>query len=114
MNNEKYIINNHTSVYYYIIEKDFENVRLLSERLNSDKFICLGVSPNVKDFSIILSEMLIKPSLVFVRVNNVTRMELDQIGFLAKFQSFRVILFNDNISGYSNAYGMFCVLILNK
>lgn len=94
------------SIYYYIIEKDFKNVRLLSEKLNSEKFICLGVSHNTKDFSKILSEMLIKPSLLFIGFQNITMGVLDQIEYLSKAQSFKIILFNDNISEYSDSYGM--------
>jgi hypothetical protein len=106
MINKNYRLDNNPSVYYYIIEKDFKNVRLLSEKLNSEKFICLGVSLNINDFSKILNEMLIQPSLLFIGFQNITARVLDQIDYLSKDKSIKIILFNNDISEYSDTYGM--------
>jgi hypothetical protein len=106
MINVNHLLDNNPFVYYYIIEKEFRNVRLLSEKLNSGKFICLGVSHNIDDFSKIFSKMLNKPFLLFIGFHNVTKGELDQIDFFSRAQSLKIILFSDNISEYNNSYGL--------
>jgi predicted ATP-dependent serine protease len=99
-------LNGNSTIYYYIVEKDFKKIRMLSEKLNSEKFICLGVSHNIKDFSKILSEMLIKPSLLFIGFQNITSVVLDQVDYLSKSQSLKIILFNDDISEYNDLNGL--------
>ena len=106
--NKSYKIQNleSSTTYYYVIEKDFEIVRQLTEKLNSRSFYCLGVSLNANDLMEIIEGMLIRPSIIFIGIRNITKEIIDKMEIYANKYLFKILLIDSDLSSFRHDYNL--------